>query len=346
MILEFYRNPSEIILWEIAVIPKDLRKKKKEADDVSVLKKKTIMIEPKTSNAIQMSVANTGLQKKHLRLKTQGKFIPSQIINPTSGEDDRLQNVDDRGQLIDPLLLRKRSLSTPSLGSDIDDWRERPGSGSSILSRPTSASFGNIETFSRSVVHSRTHPQPHHFNHPEKHVDVSLMRTGLVRSRSSSLTNIMKSNRPRTPPSPHHHDHPLKTIKKENTKFKNLKSKNPANLGTDKTSSANTKKVNIRWGGSASPLSSAYRDLESRNHSARLENDHQILSGTCRQLREKRNGDSLHSPVERIIIDINPILLGELEINGTIKSCRKQLSDCFFKISIDAPLLSEQQKQM
>ena len=342
-----YQNPSEIVLWEITTIAKDARKKKKELEEVAQAKRKATG--QKTSNAIQMSLANTGMVKKRPKLKTQGKFIPAQVMNKqdttTATEEEGKEDLDDDLK-VDPLLLRKRSSSSPNLGSDSDEWKKRPGSGSSILSRPASSSYATIESYTGPSGHSRTFPHPHHYDHPEKHMDGSLIRTGLVRSRSSSLTNIMRADRPRTPPSPHHHTHPLKTIRKDSPK--GARSVKTENDGVDEKKilgSPSSKKANVRWG-SANPNNTAHGDQGLLHHSWRLENDHQILRGQHHNLVEKKKGDSLHSPLERAVFDISLFFLEILDIRGSIHSCRKQLSDCRFSFSLDAPLLSQEQKEM
>lgn len=64
-----------------------------------------------------------------------------------------------------------------------------------------------------------TTPHPHHFQHPEKHVDIEADSGSLKKSRSTSSLAALKIIRPKTPPSPHHTDHPLNILAPPGTVF-------------------------------------------------------------------------------------------------------------------------------
>jgi hypothetical protein len=64
-----------------------------------------------------------------------------------------------------------------------------------------------------------TTPHPHHFQHPEKHVDIEDGTNGLKKSRSASSLKALKTIRPKTPPSPHHTNHPLDILAPLGTGF-------------------------------------------------------------------------------------------------------------------------------
>jgi hypothetical protein len=146
-------------------------------------------------------------------------------------------------------------------------------------------------------------PSPHHYNHPENHMDPLLIKTGIIRSRKSSLINIMEILRPKTPPSPHHHDHPLKSI--------NLKSKTPEKEKVRKEKKKNKRKP--------SPEFMFKTDSDDFNRTQKRDilhrdNDHPIECIKDKNVPvERKKGDTLHSPVGKVSLDLTNIFLGRLK---------------------------------
>lgn len=321
------------MLWEISAIPK--KTKKKESEEVAKFGVTSKHKEGlKNPNAIQMSLANTGLVKKKPKMKTQGKFVPSSEISKTTKAEPTKEEVTEI------LLKRRRSASSPNLITESEKWQRRPGSGSPIISRPVSASCNTIEYYPGSF--GRVAPHPHHFDHPEKYVDGIMVRSGLIRARSSSMTNLVKAGRPKTPPSPHHHDHPLKTLPMQT----NSRPSSPKSSLKGKTKQTDIPKAtSITWQSEMEAGPSSWDQNAFRN-AKRQENDRPILRGHYQPLVEKKKGDYIHTPLQRVRFDISPFFIDSRPILGYIVSGRKHLSNCLFQIQIDSPLLSIEQRNM
>jgi hypothetical protein len=88
-----------------------------------------------------------------------------------------------------------------------------------IQSETDLASAVRQATPSSSGSSRSTTPHPHHFQHPEKHVDLEADSGSLKKSRSASSLAALKITRPKTPPSPHHTNHPLSILAPTGTVF-------------------------------------------------------------------------------------------------------------------------------
>ncbi len=257
-----------------------------------------------------MSLANTGIIRKHPnKPKTLGKFVAATKENSDElVPSDPAKNLDS----LDRSAWRGRATSNPSLGCESNKWKKRPGSASPILSRPTSSHTNPAQDYSNNS-NSRVSPHPHHFDHPEKHVDGSLIRSGLVRSRSSSLTNMADLKRPKTPPAPHHSDHPLKMIKKEDFS-RPSSSPSRKSSANDKNKAKNEPKACYIRFGSSNP--GANWDQMALQSALRQENDFPIERRHLPRLLEKKKGDSIHSPLSRVQLDTGVFFLDRLSLKG------------------------------
>jgi hypothetical protein len=303
-----YQNQSDFTIWEIgtqnqkeqkdrrgSITSKNIKISVMDGASPTQLKKRgnptvekgTPTTKEKSSPHSQksdakVSLANTGVVKRNLnRGKVKGKFITA---NEAGSEFAGMISNDP----FEALSWLSRSLSSPQINPTFV-LESRAGSASPTL--PRSPNAGHRSGSGRKLT-----PSPHHYDHPEKHVDPLLIKSGIVRSRASSMTNIMEILRPRTPPSPHHHDHPLKSLAKPSG---------------DSSSTSNGKKK-VSHGRSTNPAKNASNRSNMQNEITQRDNDHPIECLKEKTTSEKKKGDSHHSPVGKIALDLTPLFLGRL----------------------------------
>lgn len=245
-------------------------------------------IEVDKNSATKFSLANTGIIKKKKNYEG-GRFMSAHDSAVEYFEKQDASSQDP----FQALGWLSRSNSSPHVIPALA-LETRPSSASPNMSRNTSA-------YRPGSSGRKLTPSPHHYNHPEKHMDPILIKTGIIRSRTNSITNIMEILRPKTPPSPHHHDHPLKSINLKSTPEKKVrkemnKSKRDLNLDfmfkTDSDDFNRTQK----------------RDIVHR------ENDHPIECIKDKSIPfVRKKGDIVHIPVGKVSLDLTNIFLGRLK---------------------------------
>jgi hypothetical protein len=324
-IMKLYQKSSEFVIWEVATISRELRKKKaKVAQEIKV--KTKAVASDKDRDVIKMSVANAGLLKKNkTKKKPKGKFVGPE--NPQMRKWADAESVEVTSKLQEPFesLGRPRTNSNPSVSfQGLQDMRKRPESASPVMSRQASAA-------AKPKTADNGSPQPHHFNHPEKHVDPTLIKSGLVRSRSSSMTNLFETLRPKIPPSPHHHNHPLKTL-----------SRNDSSKDKKRLNSAPKVKVEVISGKHRKPKWSAEADWENlaKFEAARRENDNPIECRQEKPLTERKKGDALHIPLGKINIDLASLFAGNQKATFKTNKSIELINNCSLTLALESPLLS------
>ncbi|KAJ3320455.1 hypothetical protein HDV06_005278 [Boothiomyces sp. JEL0866] len=344
LLMNLYQKPSEFIIWEISSIMKDIKRKviikenlqnsKSTKDEKQGSSKK-----PPEKKILKMSLANTGVTNKlqlQKKKKTLGKTI--QKGNANSSRNIKSPKTDVNIDLLEAYLQggatlpRTSSFDEKKFTTDATSGKRRPGSASPVLSRRSSAisSAGRVS------------PHPHHYNHPEKHVDPNLIKSGMIRSRSSSFSNLMDAVRPKTPPSPHHHVHPLKvlqsakvdkkklehraSIKKESTikSAKSVKSVKSARI--EESSKRKSPKENlstvveyeprITWS-STPPSANAKSNWEKlfQNSEYRKNNDFPVEKLHDNNLIEKKKGENIHIQIEKVKLDLGMLFFDQMELN-------------------------------
>jgi hypothetical protein len=331
--MKLYQKPSEFVIWEIANATRDLRKKTKgKAKEEKLHDKKTAPTSNDPSrNVLKMSLANTGLLRKN-RMKKQpkGKFVDPKIgTNKLDWMRSEILEVNSKLQEPFEHIVWQRRSSNPSFSAQNYEHKRRPESASPIMSRQGSALPKALDAENGS-------PHPHHFNHPETHIDPDLIKNGTIRSRSSSMTNLFETIRPKTPPSPHHHTHPLKTLSKNVTPpsaTKKEKNNNTPKSGKGEARSGTLRKP--RW--------SADADWENllKFETARRENDNPIESAQEKALSERKKGDALHIPLGKVSIDFAALFFGSQHTSFKINKAVESISTCVLSLNLDSALLSQ-----
>ena len=287
---------------------------------------------------------------------------------------------------IDLILLqisKRNALSTPDVKTDND---LEPGSSKNLAKKansdvplteqfqPGSTSqkfltddFGVSQHQLEARARGRESPHPHHFNHPEKHISLTALHSGLVRSRSSSSMSSLIQLRKKTPPSPHHHDHPLNTLlgnrnaKSEPSKdpkktpkpllkkaVSDSKKKKPLGQSKPKEPEPKEDEKHIKWDNimkdsGLENLSAIEWNELSVQEAERRANDQMVELPAEKNMIEKRKGDYTHIPLGKVSVDITGFFLDKLEAQTRIASGIEGLSKCEIILKLDAPLLSEEQ---
>jgi hypothetical protein len=330
-IMKLYQKPSEFVIWEISNATRDLRKKAKgkvKEEKPSEKKAASTNNDP-SRNVLKMSLANTGLLRKN-RMKKQpkGKFVDPRVgTNKLDWMRSEILEVNSKLQEPFENFVWQRRSSNPTFSAQNYDNRRRPESASPVLSRQGSAIPKGLDSESGS-------PHPHHFNHPETHVDPILIKNGAIRSRTSSMTNLFETIRPKTPPSPHHHTHPLKTLSKNVT---------PTSAsGKEKTAVPKSGKGETRSGNFRKTRWTADPDWENllKFETARRENDNPIESAQEKALSERKKGDALHTPLGKVGVDFATLFFGAQSASFKINRAVESISSCVLSINLESPLLS------
>ncbi|KAJ3273628.1 hypothetical protein HDV01_004237 [Terramyces sp. JEL0728] len=338
LLMNLYQKPSEYIIWEVSPIAKEIKRRAiiKEAPQepnsakhAKVVKasssKTTTNTQPKKN--LKMSLANTGVTNKHqlhLKKKPLGKTIQkgtaNALGNTKSPKTDA--NIDFlEAYLQGGSLRRTSSFDEKKFTAEPANAKRRPGSASPVLSRRSSAisSAGRVS------------PHPHHYNHPEKHVDPTLIKAGLIRSRSSSFSNLMEAARPKTPPSPHHHLHPLKVLqstkvvkkptepvsnKKESAKSATKKESTKTKSVKENLSIIAENETRITWG-SAQPSAKPQSNWEKifQNSEYRKNNDFPVEKVNENALIEKKKGENIHAQIEKVKLDFGVLFFDEMQMS-------------------------------
>ncbi|KAI8898480.1 hypothetical protein BC833DRAFT_648714, partial [Globomyces pollinis-pini] len=353
-----YQKPSEFILWQVVSIEKDLKKKKKKNE----VKEK---VEEKVKTV--MSLANTGGRKKK-----SGKNVKVAQFTTKTEAPKEAKSIDTTVVEIEPFDNTgwfSKSNSNPqfdltALNAANTALNRRPGSASPVLSRGVhSAKDGKRSAGTKKTINRVSSPgaSPHHYNHPEKHMDSFSLRNGLIRSRSSSFTNTMEILRPKTPPSPHHFAMPQATITKRKVLQQQAeREKHQLIIANNPVKSTKTKKKkqvevtvmkeekSLNWSAefrTNSLISSPSRRLELESSLNKRENDIPIEKIGEKPLTERRKGDYIHYPIDRVPLDLGMLFFKSQSISAKISKKCEYVSKCTMKLELDDFLLSEGQAQ-
>jgi hypothetical protein len=188
-------------------------------------------------------------------------------------------------------------------------------------------------------------PHPHHYDHPEKHLEYGTPRS--CPSRSTTSMSDHSISRSKTPPSPHHFDHPLTTLtnttnepvakvvlKKKPFKLANMEMKGIKDrlskilgdkpdkkdvkfeLNIEKKSRPNTARSDqrLRWDEDHVGVRNTHWNEVSPNVIQRKADDQTISVGIDKPLLPRKKGDWLHSPLGKIKVDAGSLYMGDLEI--------------------------------
>jgi hypothetical protein len=266
------------------------------------------------SKVIEISLANTGIIKKKKNDLKRGKFTKQPEAN--APEQGKARNS------YSPNMLnwRERSASNPALSDSLPTIGEG-------FSRPHSASPGTRRK-------SSSGPHPHHYLHPEQHLDPDLAKSGMVRTRSSSLTKLIELLRPRTPPSPHHFENPLRSIDIRSGGRRSASSSKPNTRG---------KRTGESRSGKALKWSKANWELISNRDNERRDNDYPIELGNDKA-SDKKKIDVIHTPVAKFRIDLLPLFMGEKKTSISLADINERMRNCTFNMELDNELLSPLQK--
>ncbi|KAJ2994911.1 hypothetical protein HDV02_001187 [Globomyces sp. JEL0801] len=359
-----YQKPSEFILWQVVSIEKDLKKKKKKNE----VKEK---VEEKVKTV--MSLANTGGRKKK-----SGKNVKVAQFTTKTEAPKEAKSIDTTVVEIEPFDNTgwfSKSNSNPqfdltALNAANTALNRRPGSASPVLSRGVHSAkddqpyvLGKRSAGTKKTINRVSSPgaSPHHYNHPEKHMDSFSLRNGLIRSRSSSFTNTMEILRPKTPPSPHHFAMPQATITKRKVLQQQAeREKHQLIIANNPVKSTKTKKKkqvevtvmkeekSLNWSAefrTNSLISSPSRRLELESSLNKRENDIPIEKIGEKPLTERRKGDYIHYPIDRVPFDLGMLFFKSQSISAKISKKCEYVSKCTMKLELDDFLLSEGQAQ-
>lgn len=336
--MNFYQRPSEFVIWEIAT-PKGMACNAEDGTEAKLPKAKKV-----TSNALLAPTTATIPEADKLKIENLGKFVASPTAVPAPPRKS---------------VLRKRSVSTPVI--NVENTRQSQQQ-SPIHSRPTTTAVNKPSKI------SLDNPRPHHFEHPEFYVDSDLIRSGKVRSRSSSLSRLMQKLKPKTPPSPHHHIHPLKTIKisdsyqliskqKKNCLSDALDGELPSILSENRDRSAKkVKKVTSKAvkhidaekfeKRKPSKITLTSEEELAQKENERKMNDFHIENTLAQHVFAKRRGEAMHLPMQRVFIDLGPFFTGKTNVTASPHTTRNRLTNGKFQMNLDTTLLTETAKKM
>jgi hypothetical protein len=324
-----YQRPSEFVIWEIDT-PKGRPKSTKAKDAVE--KKQG----SKTTHSLPMT---TIVKFDKLKIENLGKFITTTSAAPMPTAKS---------------ALRKRSNSTPAVNPTSSPANSRSSSTVAFQTDPITVSLDTSH--------------PHHFDHPENYVEESLIKTGLVHSRSSSLSKLIRMLNTKTPPSPHHHSHPLKTIKVSDDYNDVIKTMQVDELnGTRVECNANQPRIiektieksidtsrtkTVKYVYSQSDAKALEIDNlpntnpKSLQNLARTRNDYPIENSITQHIMAKNRVDGMHVPMQRVFIDLSSLFLEKTSVTASAMIIRNRLQNGIFNITSDGPLLTEGYKKM
>ncbi|KAJ3310685.1 hypothetical protein HDV04_004732 [Boothiomyces sp. JEL0838] len=351
LLMNLYQKPSEFIIWEVSSILKDIKRKViknkiQEANNSKDTAQSTSESGKKQEKKnLKMSLANTGLTNK-LQLQMKKKTIGTTIQkgNASTSRSMKSPKTDTNIDLLEAYLQggatipRTSSFDEKKFSTEAASSKKRPGSASPVLSRRSSAlsSAGRIS------------PHPHHYNHPEKHIDPALIKSGMIQSRSSSFSNLMDAVRPKTPPSPHHHVHPQKILqsakidkKKQDARQMEKQDKRKTSKHDVRPSAKVDKKINsgqsdglsrkksikehlpivdecdsrITWS-STPPSGKTKSNWEKifQSSASQKNNDFPVEKLQDNVLIERKKGENIHVQIDKTKVDLGMLFFDELEI--------------------------------
>lgn len=338
-----FNKRCEFTVWEVS---------KSTRDPLQGHAAGRIESDPEAAKPIAMNVAQTGSERRNTRLyeaiDSKGDWFKKSAGKASNG-DHRGSNISPN--IINFELRRANSEKLIVAAPVIDHWPE-------ILS-----------------VFPKEKSHPHHYNHPEKHIDLKGASARSIQSRSTSSLSDYAISRSRTPPSPHHYDAVLNTVlsngknkvivipekrelKQANLEMKGIKQKLSESFNNLKVSPETQISVKpaisrpvtaksdmrIRWDVDHVGVRNTHCNDTSEVLVSRKANDQTIQLETLPPIHPKRKGDYTHTALGKISLDLSSLFAGET----VYRSSSNKISDFVISIEIrlDTALLSDIQRKI